>query len=107
MHECVLSAETLTKEHHVRAMDIAKFLLNVGIHAPTVYFPLIVKEAIMIEPTETENIDDIDYFCEKMIEAVELAKSNPDAFKTLPLTLPISRPDETKAARSLNIRWQA
>jgi glycine dehydrogenase subunit 2 len=107
MHECVLSAESLAKEHGVRAMDIAKYLLDFGLHAPTVYFPLIVKESIMIEPTETENIDTIDYFCKKMIDAVELAKSNPDAFKTLPVTLPISRPDETKAARSLNIRWQA
>ena len=54
MHECVLSAEKLTKEHGVRAMDIAKYLLDFGLHAPTVYFPLIVKESIMIEPTETE-----------------------------------------------------
>jgi len=106
MHECVLSAETLTKEHGVKAMDIAKYLLDFGLHAPTVYFPLIVKESIMIEPTETENIDTIDFFCQKMIDAVELAKSNAEAFKTLPTTLPISRPDETKAARSLNIRWQ-
>ncbi len=106
MHECVLSAETLTKEHGIRAMDIAKYLLDFGLHAPTVYFPLIVKESIMIEPTETENIDTIDYFCQKMIDAVELAKTDAEAFKTLPLTLPISRPDETKAARSLNIRWQ-
>jgi len=107
MHECVLSAETLTKEYGVRAMDVAKYLLDFGLHAPTVYFPLIVKESIMIEPTETENIDTIDYFCQKMIDAVELAKNDAEAFKTLPLTLPISRPDETKAARSLNIRWQA
>ena len=106
MHECVLSAEKLTKEHGVRAMDIAKYLLDFGLHAPTVYFPLIVKESIMIEPTETENIDTIDYFCQKMIDAIELAKSNPEAFKEFPKTLPISRPDETKAARSLNIRWQ-
>jgi len=107
MHECVFSAEDLAKEYGVRAMDIAKYLLDFGLHAPTVYFPLIVKESIMIEPTETENIDTIDYFCQKMIDAVELAKSNAEAFKTLPTTLPISRPDETKAARSLNIRWQA
>lgn len=106
MHECVFSAEDLAKEHGVRAMDIAKYLLDFGLHAPTVYFPLIVKESIMIEPTETENIDTIDYFCQKMIDAIELAKSNSEAFKEFPKTLPISRPDETKAARSLNIRWQ-
>jgi len=107
MHECVFSAEDLAKEHGIKAMDIAKYLLDFGLHAPTVYFPLIVKESIMIEPTETENIDTIDYFCEKILDAVELAKSNPKTFKEFPKTLPISRPDETKAARSLNIRWQA
>lgn len=106
MHECVLSAATLTKEYKVRAMDIAKYLIDFGLHAPTVYFPLIVKEAIMIEPTETENIDTLDEFCQKMIDASQLAKNNPDAFGQYPKTLPISRPDETKAARSLNIRWQ-
>jgi glycine dehydrogenase subunit 2 len=106
MHECVLSAESLTKEYNVRAMDIAKYLIDFGLHAPTVYFPLIIKEAIMIEPTETENIDTLDYFCQKVIDAVKLAKSDPSAFKEYPKTLPISRPDETKAARSLNIKWQ-
>jgi glycine dehydrogenase subunit 2 len=106
MHECVLSAATLAKEHHVRALDIAKYLLDFGLHAPTIYFPLIVKEAIMIEPTETENIDTIDYFCDKMIDAIELAKLNLESFDAYPKTLPICRADETKAARSLNIRWQ-
>ena len=106
MHECVLSAESLYKKYHVSTLDIAKYLLDFGLHAPTIYFPLIVHEAIMIEPTETENIDSIDYFCQKVIDAVELAKTNPEAFKEFPKTLPISRADETKAARSLNIRWQ-
>ncbi|MFK5882651.1 MAG: aminomethyl-transferring glycine dehydrogenase subunit GcvPB [Sulfurospirillum sp.] len=106
MHECVLSAESLYKKYHVSTLDIAKYLLDFGLHAPTIYFPLIVHEAIMIEPSETENIDSIDYFCQKVIDAVELAKSNPEAFKEFPKTLSISRADETKAARQLNIRWQ-
>jgi glycine dehydrogenase subunit 2 len=106
MHECVLSAGTLAKEHGVRALDIAKYLLDFKLHAPTIYFPLIVKEAMMIEPTETENIDTIDYFCQKVIDAVALAKVDSAVFKEFPKTLSISRPDETKAARSLNIRWQ-
>jgi len=106
MHECVLSAQSLYKEHHVSTLDIAKYLLDFGLHAPTIYFPLIVNEAIMIEPTETENIDSMDYFCQKVIDAVELAKTNPEVFKEFPKTLPISRADETKAARQLNIRWQ-
>ncbi len=103
MHECVLSAASLLKEHKVRALDIAKYLLDFGLHAPTIYFPLIVKEAIMIEPTETENKEDIDYFCKKMVDAVTLAKQNPKVFHDLPKTLPVSRPDETKAARELDI----
>ena len=106
MHECVLSSESLYKEYHVNTLDIAKYLLDFNLHAPTIYFPMIVHEAIMIEPTETENKDTIDYFCQKMIDAVELTKSNPEEFKLFPKTLPISRADETKAARSLNIRWQ-
>ena len=106
MHESVLSAESLYKKYHVSTLDIAKYLLDFGLHAPTIYFPLIVHEAIMIEPTETENIDTMDYFCQKVIDAVELAKSNPEAFKEFPKPLPISRADETKAARNLNIRWQ-
>ena len=103
MHECVLSAATLAKEG-VRALDIAKYLLDFGLHAPTIYFPLIVKEAIMIEPTETESKETLDYFCQKVIDAVELAKNDPSAFANFPTTLPISRADETKAARQLNIR---
>ncbi len=102
-HECVLSAKNLLKEYKVRALDIAKYLLDFGIHAPTVYFPLIVKEAIMIEPTETESKEEIDYFCKKMIDAVSLAKKNPEVFHNLPKSLPVSRPDETKAARELDI----
>lgn len=104
MHECVLSAATLSK-NGVRALDIAKYLLDFGFHAPTIYFPLIVKEAIMIEPTETESKETLDYFCQKVIDAVELAKNDPSAFANFPMSLPISRADETKAARELNIRF--
>jgi glycine dehydrogenase subunit 2 len=103
MHECVLSAASLAKEG-VRALDIAKYLLDFGLHAPTIYFPLIVKEAMMIEPTETESKETLDYFCQKVIDAIELAKNDPDAFANFPTTLCISRADETKAARELNIR---
>ena len=103
MHECVLSAKTLAKEQGVRALDIAKYLLDFGLHAPTIYFPLIVKEALMIEPTETESKESIDFFCETMIDAVKLAKTDPKSFALLPKTTPVSRPDETKAARELDI----
>ena len=103
MHECVLSAKTLAK-NGVTAMDIAKYLIDFGMHAPTVYFPLIVKEAIMIEPTETENKETIDIFCDRMIEAVKLAQSNPKAFQDYPKTWGVCRPDDTRAIKELNIR---
>ncbi|MEA1915681.1 MAG: aminomethyl-transferring glycine dehydrogenase subunit GcvPB [Campylobacterota bacterium] len=102
MHECVFSAKTLAKGG-VTAMDIAKYLLDFGMHSPTVYFPLIVKEAIMIEPTETENKETLDIFCDRMIEAVKLARSNPEEFKSYPKTLGLCRPDDTRAIKNLDV----
>jgi glycine dehydrogenase subunit 2 len=105
MHECVLSAKTLTKEYKVTAMDIAKYLLDFGFHSPTVYFPLTVKEAIMIEPTETENKQTIDKFCDTLIEAAKLAKTDPQDFKEYPKTLGVCRPDDTKAIKELDVAF--
>lgn len=105
MHECVLSAKTLAKKG-VSAMDIAKYLLDFGLHSPTVYFPLIVKEAIMIEPTETENKETIDYFCDTMINAVKLADENPDEFQYYPKTLGVCRPDDTRAIKELDVKFK-
>jgi glycine dehydrogenase subunit 2 len=102
MHECVFSASRQVKQG-VHALDIAKFLIDKGYHPPTVYFPLIVKDAIMIEPTETESKATMDAFIEVMIEAAKLAESDPAAFAALPATMPVSRLDETKAARSQNV----
>ena len=102
MHECVLSASGQVKNNNVHALDIAKFLIDRGIHPPTIYFPLIVKEALMIEPTETESKETLDYFIDCMIEADRLSKENPDALKAAPKTMPITRLDETKAARDAN-----
>ncbi len=104
MHECVLSAKTLAKKG-VTAMDIAKYLLDFGLHSPTVYFPLIVKEAIMIEPTETENKETIDYFCDTMINATKLADENPEAFQEYPRTLGVCRPDDTRAIKELDVKF--
>jgi len=104
MHECVFSAQK-QKERGVSALDIAKFLIDKGIHPPTVYFPLIVKEAMMIEPTETENKDTLDNFISAMIEAARLAENSPEKFSLFPSTTPVTRPDEVKAARDLNLRW--
>jgi len=102
MHECVFSASRQLK-HDVHAIDIAKYLIDQGYHPPTVYFPLIVKEAIMIEPTETESKATMDAFIEVMIEAANLSETNPEILKAAPVTMPISRLDETKAAREQNV----
>ena len=101
MHECVLSALRQAKQG-VSALDIAKFLIDRGIHPPTIYFPMIVKEALMIEPTETESKETLDYFLSCMIDAAKLAQSDPERFKQMPQTTPVSRLDETKAARDMN-----
>ena len=102
MHECVLSA-TRQAKHDVRALDIAKALIDKGFHPPTIYFPLIVKEALMIEPTETESKETLDSFCDAMIELAKLAETNPDALKQAPITTPVTRLDEYTAARELDI----
>ncbi len=102
MHECVFSASRQLKQG-VHAIDIAKYLIDRGFHPPTVYFPLIVKEAIMIEPTETESKQTMDSFIAVMIEAAETAERDPEELQRAPLTMPVSRLDETKAAREQNV----
>ncbi|MFP4466440.1 MAG: aminomethyl-transferring glycine dehydrogenase subunit GcvPB [Candidatus Goldiibacteriota bacterium] len=102
MHECVFSAKKQAK-NGVRALDIAKALTERGIHPPTVYFPLVVDEALMIEPTETESKEEIDIFISAMIEIAELAETDPECIKNAPRGMPITRPDETKAARELKL----
>jgi glycine dehydrogenase subunit 2 len=97
-HECVFSASRQA-EHGVRAMDIAKALIDRGIHPPTVYFPLTVKEPMMIEPTETESVETLDEFIAVMLEIADLAERDPEAFAEMPVNAPVSRPDEVKAAR--------
>ncbi len=99
MHECVVSAETLSKEHGVRALDLAKGLLDAGFHPPTVYFPLIVPECLMVEPTETESKDTLDAFVDALIKLVEQAASDADKLHDMPVKLPVTRLDETRAAR--------
>jgi glycine cleavage system P protein (glycine dehydrogenase) subunit 2 len=102
MHECVFSASRQAK-NGVHAIDIAKYLIDLGYHPPTVYFPLIVKEAIMIEPTETESKQTLDAFIAVMKEAAELARTEPEELQAAPITMPVTRLDETKAAREQNV----
>ena len=100
MHEFVATA-TPQAEKGVHALDIAKALLDKGHHAPTVYFPLIVPEAIMIEPTETENKATLDRFIDDLIEIAERVDTDPASIQAAPVTLPVTRLDETRAARSM------
>jgi glycine dehydrogenase subunit 2 len=101
LHECVLTATEQVKTG-VSALDIAKFLIDQGIHPPTIYFPLIVKEALMVEPTETESKETLDRFIALMREAGRLARENPEVLKAAPRTTPVGRLDETRAARDMN-----
>jgi len=102
MHECVLSASRQAAQG-VRALDIAKALIDRGIHPPTVRFPLTVKEALMIEPTETESKETLDTFCDAMIEIARLADTDPDALRRAPVTTPVRRLDEYAAVRELDL----
>ncbi|MCC7479069.1 aminomethyl-transferring glycine dehydrogenase subunit GcvPB [bacterium] len=106
MHELVASASRQKSASGIRALDIAKALLNAGYHAPTTYFPLIVEEALMIEPTETESPETIEAFCRVLLEIAEKAKTAEGAeeIRRLP-NLQVKHIDEAGAARNLNVRW--
>jgi glycine cleavage system P protein (glycine dehydrogenase) subunit 2 len=104
-HECVFSAHRQL-EHGIHAIDVAKALIDAGIHPPTVYFPTTVKEAIMIEPTETESRETLDVFIDAMIEIARTAETNPETLKAAPRTTPVSRLDETAAARHINVAYE-
>jgi glycine dehydrogenase subunit 2 len=99
MHEFVVSAQGLASRHGVHASDIGKRLLDYGFHAPTVHFPLVVKDAIMIEPTETESKETLDAFSDVMRKIYKEAEEQPELVKNSPHTMPIGRPDEVQAAR--------
>jgi glycine dehydrogenase subunit 2 len=104
-HEFVLSARRLKEQLGVTALDVAKRLLDYGIHPPTVYFPLIVQEALMIEPTETESLEVLDRFVEAMEAIVREAAESPEALKQAPTRTPVRRIDEVLAARRPIVRW--
>jgi glycine dehydrogenase subunit 2 len=105
MHECVLSGQK-QKESGVATLDIAKRLLDFGYHPPTIYFPLIVKEAMMFEPTETESKETLDEFIEVMKQIAREAEQAPDTVRNAPSRTPISRLDEARAARTPILRWE-
>ncbi len=105
MHELVASGEWQKKESGVHTLDIAKRLLDKGYHAPTIYFPLIVPEAIMIEPTETESKETLDEFIRTMIDIAEEARTNPQILHDAPLNTPIRRADDVRAVKQLDVRF--
>jgi glycine dehydrogenase subunit 2 len=106
MHEFVLSGRRQKQQYGVRTLDIAKRLLDHGFHAPTIYFPLIVDEAIMIEPTETESRQTLDAFADALIRVAEECATDPERVHTAPHNTVVSRLDEVGAARKPNLRWR-
>lgn len=105
MHEFVMTLASEAKERHVTAMDIAKALLDRGIHPPTMYFPLIVHEALMAEPTETEGKELLDEMADVFLSVYDEAMANPEQAPKTPLKTPIGRPDDVAAARYPRLRW--
>jgi glycine dehydrogenase subunit 2 len=105
MHEFVLSARRLKREHGATALDVAKRLMDYGFHPPTIYFPLIVPEALMIEPTETETKETLDAFAEALLAIVQEAADEPELLKEAPHGRPVGRLDEVKAAKRALVRY--
>jgi glycine dehydrogenase subunit 2 len=104
MHEFVLSARNLKRDHGITALDVAKRLMDYGIHPPTVYFPLVVPEALMIEPTETEPKERLDEFVHAMREIAREAAESPEVLKEAPHGRPVRRLDEVRAAKQPILR---
>ncbi|MEE9142173.1 MAG: aminomethyl-transferring glycine dehydrogenase subunit GcvPB, partial [Gammaproteobacteria bacterium] len=105
-HEFIVTMKRQAKELDVNAMDFAKALLDEGFHAPTTYFPLLVPECLLIEPTETEAKEDIDAFVEAMARIEERAKVSAEEVKGAPYKTPVRRLDDVRAARQLDLVWR-
>jgi glycine dehydrogenase subunit 2 len=105
MHEFVLSARKLKRDYGVTALDVAKRLMDYGFHPPTIYFPLIVPEALMIEPTETETKETLDAFCDAMLAIAREAAENPELLKQAPHDRPVRRLDEVRAAKNPVVKY--
>lgn len=106
-HEFIVTMKRQAKELGANTMDFAKRLLDYGFHAPTTYFPLLIPECLLIEPTETEDKDTLDAFVVAMEEILKEAQENPEKLKEAPYTLPVRRLDDVKAARELDLTWKA
>ncbi len=104
-HEFILTLKKEKAETGVTAMDFAKRLLDKGYHAPTTYFPLLVPECFLIEPTESESLEELDGFIRAMEEISKEAKEQPDLVKSAPHDMPVKRLDDVRAARQLDVVW--
>ncbi|MFL5921403.1 MAG: hypothetical protein ACJ75D_08880, partial [Gaiellaceae bacterium] len=105
MHEYVLSARGLKQEHGASALDVAKRLMDYGFHPPTIYFPLVVPEALMIEPTETEAKETLDAFADAMLAIAREAAEEPELLKSAPHGRAVGRLDEVKAVKKVVVRY--
>lgn len=105
-HEFLITFSREAKEYHVSAMDVAKRLLDYGFHAPTTYFPLLVPECFLIEPTETESKETLDAFVDAMISILKEMQENPELVRSAPHTMPVKRLDDVKAVKELDVVWR-
>jgi len=106
-HEFVATAQAIKAATGVRTLDVAKRLIDYGFHPPTIYFPLIVDECLLIEPTETESIETLDAFAEALLAIADEARTDPQVVRSAPTTAPVRRLDEATAARRPELRWRA
>ncbi|KEI36026.1 glycine dehydrogenase [Francisella sp. W12-1067] len=106
-HEFIVTLKPELQKYGVTATDFAKCLIDRGVHAPTMYFPLLVPECLLIEPTETENVDSMEKFIQAMVDIRDIAKENPEYLKGAPYNLPARRLDDVKAAKELDIVWSS
>ena len=104
-HEFIITLRRQKKELELTATDVAKRLLDYGFHAPTVYFPLLVPECLLIEPTETEDKQTLDQFVDAMVQIWDEARADIDRLRGAPYTMPVRRLDEVRAARQLDVCW--
>jgi glycine dehydrogenase subunit 2 len=105
-HEFIITLKRENRLHQITAMDVAKRLLDYGFHAPTTYFPLLVPECLLIEPTETEAKEDLDRFCDAMIMIRREMEEDPEKLTSAPHTMPVRRLDDVRAAKQLDLAWK-
>ena len=105
MHEFVATVKELKKSHKIKAYDVGKALLDKGFHSPTIYFPLIIEEALMFEPTETQSVDTLDDLANTISLIIEDLKDNNQNLTNYPKNLPVGRPNELIPAKHLTVNW--